>query len=112
MPYEWVEPETFFEHGGVTVYHAYHNDCVMSYHYQVYTDLFDTAYGDIDIVDLAMHLQGIGLEGVPDTVEPMDQERTAHKTILTIAIAQAKADGAEFDDWLDAASLLEESYED
>lgn len=26
MPYVWVEPETFLEHNGVTIYHVYRND--------------------------------------------------------------------------------------
>jgi hypothetical protein len=26
MPYEWVDPEVFVEHAGVTVYHIYKND--------------------------------------------------------------------------------------
>ena len=26
MPYDWVEPEKFMEHRGLTVYHIYRND--------------------------------------------------------------------------------------
>lgn len=26
MPYAWIEPQIFLEHGGITIYHSYNDD--------------------------------------------------------------------------------------
>ena len=59
MPYtsEWVEPEVFFEHGGVTVYHVYKHD-----------ELSDGPRGDQFTVDPD--------EGCYDDVHDPDKPRT------------------------------------
>lgn len=48
MPYVWVEPETFLEYSGVTIYHVYRNDNINDVRVYLYTvDITESSAFDI-----------------------------------------------------------------
>lgn len=75
MPYVWVEPEKFMsaeETEDVDVYHCHDQGCLMTHHYQVRSDMSETAWMAFDIRDLKYKL------GLP--------ARTEHKSIIKAAL--------------------------
>ena len=91
MPYDWVEPDIFLEHGSFTVYHLHKSDMKQEQYRDYRYSLYFACSDDDDEEDGAFDVREL-----PQAVDRPYKTHDEQKAIIRDAI-----DAGHFDDWAD-----------